>query len=85
MNVDQLIEPQWLPILHKAFDHGVVETFEAKLRIRMPEFTEVFDSRLFHVQQVPTVVDDSHRVGFGKSNPDAMVERIRRRVERRLN
>jgi hypothetical protein len=51
----------------------------------MAEMAKVFDPGFFEIRQVPTVVDDPHRIGFGESDPDPMVERIRRRVERRLN
>ena len=85
MYIDQLVEPQRLPVLHKAFDDRVVETFLAHLRIWMPKVAQILDPRFFHVQQVATVVDDAHRVGLGEPDPDAMVKGIRRRDQRRLD
>ena len=48
---------------------------ERCVEIREPGGPEVLDPGLLQVGQVPAVVDDSHGVGLGEPDPDAVAER----------
>jgi Cys-tRNA(Pro)/Cys-tRNA(Cys) deacylase len=74
VDVDDVIEAQRLAVLNGNLQYGHIDAGIANRTVRMTEMAQVGHSGFLHERQVATVVDDRHRVGLGKPDPQPMRE-----------
>ena len=85
MDVEHIVELEWLAVLHERLEHRHLDALGSHLVVRVADMAQERHPRLLEVREVSAVVDDAHRVGLGEPDTDALGERIAGGVEGGLN
>lgn len=82
MDVDDVIEEQWLPVPDVSLEHRHVDPGLTYFVIRVADVSEILDTGFLEIGEVSAVMHDAHGVGFREPNAEAVPKRIVRRVGR---